>query len=43
MAVFETLTPVGFADVDVRTVVSDQTTPGGAPVKRHSIRMRAHA
>lgn len=33
----------GFADVDVQTVESDQTTPGGAPVKRYSIRMRARA
>ena len=30
-----------FADVDVQTVVTDQTTPAGAPIKRTSIRMRA--
>jgi ubiquinone/menaquinone biosynthesis C-methylase UbiE len=33
----------GFAEVDVQTVVSDQTTPSGAPVKRYSIWMRARA
>ena len=33
----------GFADTDVQTVVSDQTTPDGAPIKRYSIRMRARA
>lgn len=31
----------GLVDVDVQTVVSDQTTASGAPVKRYSIRMRA--
>jgi len=33
----------GFADIDVQTVVSEQTTPGGTPVKRHSISLRARA
>ena len=33
----------GFADVDVQTVVSDQTTASGAPMKRYSIRIRARA
>jgi hypothetical protein len=33
----------GFAVVDVQTVESEQITPTGVPVKRHSIRMRARA